>query len=120
MPLDIFHIFEDFTPTLQKSRIPLVTSRIIGEILGAEGEAVVLYRFHTYFSTKKPCPLGPLMNLSLFAISHQQTAPLNGGRELGISLTELARRLRISVSGVGYSVERGEIIACENDYQLIE
>jgi len=41
-------------------------------------------------------------------------------RELGISLTELARRLRISVSGVGYSVERGEIIARENDYQLIE
>ena len=30
------------------------------------------------------------------------------------------RRLRISVSGVGYSVERGEIIARENDYQLID
>jgi hypothetical protein len=41
-------------------------------------------------------------------------------RELGISLTELARRLGISVAGVGYSVERGEIIALENDYQLIE
>jgi REP-associated tyrosine transposase len=41
-------------------------------------------------------------------------------RELGISLTELARRLGISVPGVGYSVERGEIIARENDYQLIE
>ncbi len=41
-------------------------------------------------------------------------------RELGISLTELARRLGISVPGVGYSVERGEIIAHENDYQLIE
>ncbi len=41
-------------------------------------------------------------------------------RELGISLTELARRLGISVAGVGYSVERGEIIARENDYQLIE
>jgi len=39
--------------------------------------------------------------------------------ELGISLTELARRLGISVAGVGYSVERGEIIARENDYQLI-
>jgi len=39
---------------------------------------------------------------------------------LGISLTELARRLEISVPGVGYSVERGEIIALENDYQLIE
>ncbi len=41
-------------------------------------------------------------------------------RELGISLTELARRLGISVPGVGYSVERGEIIACENNYRLIE
>jgi hypothetical protein len=41
-------------------------------------------------------------------------------RELGVSLTELARRLGISVPGVGYSVERGEIIARENDYQLIE
>ncbi len=40
-------------------------------------------------------------------------------RELGISLTELAKRLGISVAGVGYSVERGEIIARENDYQLI-
>ncbi len=41
-------------------------------------------------------------------------------RELGISLTELAKRLGISVAGIGYSVERGEIIARENHYQLIE
>jgi putative transposase len=41
-------------------------------------------------------------------------------RELGISLTELARRLGSSVPGVGYSVLRGEEIARENDYQLIE
>ncbi len=40
--------------------------------------------------------------------------------ELEISLTELARRLGISVAGVGYSVERGEIIVRENDYQLIK
>jgi len=39
---------------------------------------------------------------------------------LGISLTELYRRLGISVAGVGYSVERGEIIVLENEYQLIE
>jgi REP element-mobilizing transposase RayT len=39
-------------------------------------------------------------------------------RELGISLTELARRLNISVPAVGYSVDRGEIIARENDYRL--
>ena len=37
-----------------------------------------------------------------------------------MSLTEIAKRLGISVSGVGYSVERGEIIARENKYQLIE
>ena len=41
-------------------------------------------------------------------------------RELEISLTELARRLGISVPGVGYSVERGETIARESDYRLIE
>ena len=41
-------------------------------------------------------------------------------RELGISLTELAKRLGIGAAGVGYSVERGEIIARENDYQLTE
>ena len=41
-------------------------------------------------------------------------------RELGFSLTELAQRLNISVPGVGYSVERGEIIARENDYKLIQ
>ena len=41
-------------------------------------------------------------------------------RELGFSLTELSRCLGISVAGVGYSVERGKNIACENHYQLIE
>jgi len=40
-------------------------------------------------------------------------------RELGFSLTELAQRLNISVPGVGYSVERGEEIVRENNYQLI-
>ena len=40
-------------------------------------------------------------------------------RELGVSLTELARHLHISVPGVGYSVDRGERIARENDYRLI-
>ena len=40
--------------------------------------------------------------------------------ELGISLTEIARRLDFSVPGVGYSVERGEIIARENGCKLIE
>jgi len=40
-------------------------------------------------------------------------------RELGYSLTELAERFRISVAGVGYSVERGEIIALDNNYRII-
>jgi REP element-mobilizing transposase RayT len=38
--------------------------------------------------------------------------------ELGISLTELARRIGISVPAIGYSVERGKIIANDNNYQL--
>jgi putative transposase len=41
-------------------------------------------------------------------------------RELGFSLTELAQRLNISVPGVGYSVERGEMIALDNNYQLTD
>ena len=40
-------------------------------------------------------------------------------RELGVSHTELARRLGISVPAVSYSVERGEMIAREKNYQLI-
>jgi REP element-mobilizing transposase RayT len=41
-------------------------------------------------------------------------------RELGISQTDLAKRLKLSVPGVGYSVERGESIARENGYELVE
>lgn len=41
-------------------------------------------------------------------------------RELGYSLTELARRWNMSVAGVGYSVERGEAILRDNSYQLID
>jgi REP-associated tyrosine transposase len=40
-------------------------------------------------------------------------------RELGITLTELARHLGLSVPAIGYSVERGEIIARENGYRLV-
>lgn len=39
-------------------------------------------------------------------------------RELGISLTALARRIGMSPPGVGYAVPRGEAIAHENRYQL--
>jgi putative transposase len=41
-------------------------------------------------------------------------------QELGTSLTELARRLNMSVPAVGYSVDRGEMIAHRNDLRLIE
>lgn len=41
-------------------------------------------------------------------------------QELGISLTELAKHLGITVPGVGYAVERGQAIARDNKYQLIE
>jgi hypothetical protein len=39
-------------------------------------------------------------------------------RELGVSLTELARRLGMSPAGVGYAVQRGEVLARERGYQL--
>ena len=41
-------------------------------------------------------------------------------RELGISLTALARRIGMSPPGVGYAVQRGEAIAHENRYQLTQ
>ena len=41
-------------------------------------------------------------------------------RELGISYAELARRLGISIPAVSYSVERGEMIVKEKNYQLLD
>jgi len=41
-------------------------------------------------------------------------------RDLGISMAESSRRLKLSLSGVSLSVKRGERIAQENDYKLIE
>ena len=41
-------------------------------------------------------------------------------RELGSSLTDLAKHFGLSVPGIGYSVERGEIIARENGYRLVQ
>ncbi|MCG2759391.1 MAG: transposase [Desulfobacteraceae bacterium] len=40
-------------------------------------------------------------------------------RELGISCTDLAKRLEMSQPGVGYAVNRGEKIAKERNYQLL-
>jgi REP element-mobilizing transposase RayT len=39
-------------------------------------------------------------------------------RELGVSLTDVARRLGMSPAGVGYAVQRGEVMARERGYQL--
>jgi len=41
-------------------------------------------------------------------------------RELGIPLSELARKLSMSPAGVGYAAQRGEIMAKERKYKLIE
>ncbi len=40
-------------------------------------------------------------------------------RELGISMTELSRRLNLSLSGVSQSVTRGEKIAEIDDFKLL-
>ena len=39
-------------------------------------------------------------------------------RELGMSHAELAKRLEMSLAGIGFSVERGEVIAKEDNYSL--
>jgi REP-associated tyrosine transposase len=41
-------------------------------------------------------------------------------RELGISMTELSRRLDLSLSGVSQSVIRGEKLVEENGFKLLE
>ena len=40
--------------------------------------------------------------------------------ELGISITDLARKLGMTASGAGYAVRRGEVIAGQKKYQLVE
>jgi hypothetical protein len=41
-------------------------------------------------------------------------------RELKMPLTNLARKLDMTVSGVGYAVQRGESIALRYNYRLFE
>lgn len=41
-------------------------------------------------------------------------------RELGISMAELSRQLKLSISGISLSVKRGEIIIKEKNYKLID
>ena len=40
-------------------------------------------------------------------------------RELGMSRTALARKLEMSIDGVGFAVERGGLIAKKRDFMLI-
>ncbi len=39
-------------------------------------------------------------------------------RELGMSLTALARKLEMSITGVGFAVERDELIAKKRNFML--
>jgi hypothetical protein len=41
-------------------------------------------------------------------------------RELKMPLTDLARIINMTVSGVGYAVQRGESIALRYNYRLLE
>ena len=41
-------------------------------------------------------------------------------RELGMSHTDLAKKLEMSTAGIGFSVERGESIAKNGSYLLID
>ncbi len=41
-------------------------------------------------------------------------------RDLGISMAELSRQLKLSISGISLSVKRGEKIAQDKDYKLID
>ncbi len=41
-------------------------------------------------------------------------------RDLGISMAELSRRLKLSLSGVSQSVKRGETIVQQKGYNLID
>jgi chromosomal replication initiation ATPase DnaA len=41
-------------------------------------------------------------------------------RELGKTLRDLARQLDMSPSAIGHSVEKGEVIARQNGYRLID
>ena len=45
---------------------------------------------------------------------------LLAAKELGIQLSELARKLSMTPAGVGYAVGRGEEIARQGNYELLE
>ena len=82
------------------------------DILSVERKVIKLYHIEKedLYSGSRRKPISQARSLFCYWVGH----------ELGFSLTELARHLGISVAGVGYSVKRGEIIARENHFQLIE
>ncbi len=41
-------------------------------------------------------------------------------RELKMPLTDLARKLEMTISGVGYAAQRGEDIALRHNFHLLE
>jgi len=41
-------------------------------------------------------------------------------REFKIQLTEIARKLEMTISGVGYAVQRGEAIALRHNFHLLD
>jgi REP element-mobilizing transposase RayT len=83
---------------------------------------------HFLFRTGK-VPLATLMRrlLTGYVVSFNRRHKCHGHllqnrywavRELGISLTDLPMRLKMSPPGLGYAVKRGEAIAHDNGYQL--
>lgn len=96
---------EEFERKYELKRLGYDLDRIaarVAEISGMEPEAIFL-------KGRQQKKVQARSLLCFWAVQH-----------LGIALTELARRLGMSVPGVGYSVERGEKIARSNNYQLTE
>ncbi len=69
-----------------------------------------IYGMETYeiMSRGKPRKVKARSLFSFWAVS-----------ELGMSIRQAAKRLEMSPPGVGFSVERGQAIAHENEYHLI-
>ena len=76
---------------------------------------------------KKVCALFGIEPDEIYSKSRQKTRAESRGLycywavvELGYSLADLVRLLGMTGQGVGYAVRRGERIAKENNYRLID
>lgn len=76
---------------------------------------------------KRVCEIYGIEKNEIYSGSRQQTLADARGlycywsvRVLGYSLTEIARRLNRTVSGVGYAVQRGEKITKERGFELVK